>query len=132
MDYTAERKTFAAPGVLASLAVVLASLLLAGCATRSYPGPIHGLTFDGTVQSIGLTNQSLTLSPPKPAQSVVFAWTRNTKFWKNGIPMRPEEVEPGVSVRVHFHLATASEMHFAASQYVAHHVYVQVPYAPQH
>ena len=118
--------------MLASLAVVLASLLLAGCATRSYPGPIHGLTFDGTVQSIGLTNQSLTLSPLKPAQPVVFAWTRNTKFWKDGIPMRPDEVEPEVSPRIHFHLATASEMHFAASQYVAHDVYVQVPYAPQH
>jgi hypothetical protein len=132
MDGAIKRNTFAVGCMLSSLAVLLASLLLAGCATRSYPGPIHGLTFDGTAQAIDLTNQSLTLSPLKPAQPVVFAWTRNTKFWKNGIPMRREEVEPGVSARVHFHLATASEVHFAVGQYVANHVYVQVPYAPMH
>ena len=130
MDSATKRKTGLTFEALTTLFVV--SLLWAGCAARSYPGPVHGLTFDGTVQSIDLTNQSLTLLPLKPAEPVVFAWNRNTKFWKNGIPIRPGEVERGVSVRVHFHTASATEIHFAASQYVAHHVYVQVPYAPEH
>lgn len=121
-----------------SIAVIVIGVLLifffaTGCATQhAYPGPIHGLSFDGIVQSLNLTNQSLTVSPLKPAKPVVFAWDRNTKFWRNGIPIRPEEVEPGVSVRVHFHMASATQVHFAASQYMAHHVYVQVPYAPLH
>ncbi len=113
--------------------VLLMFFFVTGCATQhAYPGPIHGLSFDGTVQSLDLTNQSLTVSPLKPGEPVVFAWDRSTKFWKNGIPIRPNEVEPGVSVRIHFHLVLGTEIHFAASQYVAHHVYVQVPYAPQH
>ena len=115
-----------------AVVMLLAGLLLVGCTARSYPGPVHGLTFDGTIKTVDLKNQSLTLSPLKPSELVVFAWNTNTKFWKNGIPIRPEEVEPGASVRVHFHLATATDMHFATNQYVAHHVYVQVPYAPQH
>ena len=105
--------------------VLLASLLLAGCATRSYPGPIHGLTFDGTVQSIDLQNRLLMLFPLKPSQPVVFAWDASTKFWKNGVPNHPaDEVESGRSVRVHYHTASG--------QLVAHHVYIQVPYAPTH
>ena len=108
-----------------------ALIFAAGCTTQhSYPGPTHGLTFNGTVQSLDLKNQSLTLLPLKPGEPVVFAWNRNTKFWKNGIPIRPEEVEPGRSVRLHFHPATGTEIHFAASECVAHRVYVEAPYAP--
>ncbi|MBI3427909.1 MAG: hypothetical protein HY011_33720 [Acidobacteria bacterium] len=115
------------------LILAFAGLLWSGCAShRAYPGPIHGLSFNGTVQSIDLTNQSLTLLPLKPGEPVVFAWDRSTKFWKNGIPIRPDEVEPGKSVRVHFHPASGTQAHFAASQYIAHHVYVSVPYAPLH
>jgi hypothetical protein len=127
----AKQKT---PFAVAGFALLLVgSLFWSGCAGQhSYPGPIHGLSFDGTVQSINLTNQSLTVLPLKPGGPVVFAWNRNTKFWKNGIPMRPSEVEPGVSVRIHFHMVLGNEIHFAASQYVAHHVYIQVPYAPLH
>lgn len=119
--------------LVAGFALLMAALLWSGCAShRAYPGPIHGLSFDGVVQSIDLTNQSLTLLPLKPGESVVFAWDRSTKFWKNGIPIRPEEIEPGKSVKVHFHLASDTQAHFAASQYIAHHVYVSVPYAPLH
>jgi hypothetical protein len=116
-----------------AMVVLLVFFFAAGCVSQhAYPGSIHGLSFDGTVQSLDLKNQSLVLSPLKPSEPVVFAWDRSTKFWKNGIPIRPEEVEPGMSVRVHFHLASGAEIHFAASQYFAHHVYVQEPYAPLH
>ena len=124
MGHAAKRNTLAVRGALAGLTVVLASFLLAGCATRSYPGPIHGLTFDGTVQSIDLHNRWLMLLPLKPSQPVVFAWDASTKFWKNGVPIHPDEVESGRSVRVHYHTASG--------QLVAHHVYLQVPYAPMH
>jgi alpha-mannosidase len=122
MDPATRRKTPLTFGVLAGL--VLASLLWAGCAARSYPGPVHGLTFDGTVQSIDLQNHRLILAPLKPSQPIVFAYENTTKFWKNGIPIHPDEVEPGRAVRVHYHTV--------AGQPVAHHVYVQAPYAPQH
>jgi hypothetical protein len=62
--------------------------------------------------------------PLKPTQPLVFAWDDTTKFWKNGVPIHADEVEQGTSVRVHYHSASG--------QLVAHHVYVQVPYAPQH
>lgn len=62
-------------------ALGLASVLWAGCAARSYPGPVHGLTFDGTVQSIDLTNLSLMLAPLKPVEPVVFAWNRTTNHF---------------------------------------------------
>lgn len=124
MGHAAKRNTLAVRGALAGLAAVLASFLLAGCATRSYPGPIHGLTFDGTVQSIDFQNRQIILVPLKPSQPVVFAWDGGTKFWKNGVPIHPDEVESGRSVRVHYHTASG--------QVVAHHVYIQVPYAPMH
>ena len=101
---------------------LLVSLLWAGCATRSYPGPVHGLIFDGTVQSIDVQSHRLIMVPLKPSQPVEFGYEDTTKFWKNGIPIHADEVEPGRSVRVHYHMMSG--------QPVAHHVYVQVPYAP--
>jgi len=119
--------------LVAGFAFLVTGLLWSGCAShRAYPGPIHGLSFNGTLQSIDLTNQSLTLLPMKPGESVVFAWDASTKFWKNGIPIRPEEVEPGISVKVHFHPASNTQAGFTGSQYIAHHVYATVPYAPLH
>ena len=122
MNRGAKRKVLFVFQVLASL--VLVSLLWAGCATRSYPGPVHGLTFIGTVHSVDLQNHYLIMVPLKPSQPVVFGYDETTKFWKNGIPIHPDEVEPGRSVRMHYHTVSA--------QPVAHHVYVEVPYAPQH
>ena len=119
--------------LVAGFALLMAGLLWSGCASRrAYPGPIHGMSFDGVVQSINLTNQSLTLLPLKPGEAVVFGWDRSTKFWKNGIPIRPQEVEPGKFVKVHFHPASDTQAPFAASQYVARHVYIQVPCASFH
>lgn len=102
----------------------LVSLLWAGCATRSYPGPVHGLTFDGTVQSIDLQRHLLLMVPLKPSKPAVFAYEESTKFWKNGTPIHADEVETGRSVRVHYHMMSG--------QPVANHVYIEVPYAPQH
>ncbi len=120
MDLVARWKTALTFQVLASL--LAAGLLWAGCATRGYPGPVHGLTFDGTVQSIDLEGHRLIMVPLRPSQPVVFSYEGTTKFWKNGIPIHPDEVAPGQSVRVHYHLMSG--------QPVAHHVYIQVPYAP--
>ena len=113
-----ERTTLLGAGTLLCLLPV--AILIAGCASRNYPGPVHGPTFDGTVQSVDLPNHRLTIAPLKPGQPVTFAYEGSTKFWKNGVPIHPDEVESGKSVRVHYHTASA------------HHVYVQVPYAPQH
>jgi hypothetical protein len=120
MDPATRRKTALSFEVLASF--LLVSLIWAGCAAQSYPGPVHGLTVDGSVQSIDLQSHRLILVPLKPSQPVVFGYEDTTKFWRNGIPIRPDEVEPGRSVRVHYHTVSG--------QQVAHHVYVQVPYAP--
>ncbi len=119
--------------LVAGLCLVMSGLLWSGCAShRNYSGPVHGLSFNGTIQTVDLMNHSLTLQPLKPGGPVVFAWDRSTKFWKNGIPIHPEDIETGKSVRVHYHLASATQIHFATGQYVAHHVYVTVPYAPVH
>jgi len=113
------------PAISSLACVLLAGLLWSGCAaSRSYPDPVHGLTFNGTVQSIDLQNHRLTLAPLKPSEPVVFVWDATTKFWQNGIPIRPDAVELGRSVRIHYHESSG--------QLVAHHVYVQVPYAPLH
>ncbi len=114
------------PSVSCALASLsLFAFLLVGCATRrDYPGPIHGLTFNGTVQSIDLQNHRLSVTPLKPREPTVFVWEESTKFWKNGVPIRPEDLEPGTYVRVHYHES--------AGQMISHHVYVQVPYAPLH
>jgi hypothetical protein len=103
--------------------LVLAALLWAGCTARNYPGPVHGLTFDGTVQAIDIQSHRLILLPRKPSEPVSFAWDRTTKFWKNGVPIHPDEVERGASVRLHYHMVSGGP--------VAHHVYIQVPYAPE-
>ncbi len=105
--------------------LLLVSVLMVGCAaSRDYPGPVHGLTFNGTVHSIDLQNKHLTLTPLKPSPPVAFTWEKTTKFYQNGVPVRPESVELGKSVRVHYHESSG--------KLVAHHVYLQVPYAPSH
>lgn len=105
--------------------LVLVSAILAGCAvSRDYPGPVHGLTFDGIVQSVDLQNKRLTLAPLKASLPVVFVWEKATKFYKNGVPIRPESIELGKSIRVHYHESSG--------ELVAHHVYLQVPNAPLH
>lgn len=105
--------------------LLLLSLLMVGCAdSRTYPGPVHGLTFNGTVQSIDLDNKRLTLTPLKPSPPIVFTWEKTTKFYRNGVPMRPESIELGKSIRIHYHES--------ADELVAHHVYLEVPYAPLH
>ena len=105
--------------------LLLVSVLMAGCAaSRNYPGPVHGLTFNGTVQSVDLLNKHLTLTPLKPSPPMVFTWEKTTKFYKNGVSIRPEFVELGKSIRIHYHESSG--------KLVAHHVYLQVPYAPPH
>ena len=98
--------------------------LLVGCNTsRSYPGAIHGLSFDGTIQSIDLQGRQLTVAPLKPSVPValVFAWESTTKFWKNNLPIHADAVEAGRNVRIHYHEESG--------RLVAHHVYVRDPYA---
>jgi hypothetical protein len=102
------------------LCLVLFPALLMGCNT-SYPGAIHGLSFDGTVQSIDLQGRQLTVAPLKPSAPVVFAWESTTKFWKNDVPIHADAVETGRNVRIHYHEE--------AGRLVAHHVYVRAPYA---
>jgi hypothetical protein len=112
--------------ISSAVCLSLWTLLLVGCATeRQYPGPVHGLTFNGTVQSIDLQNHRLTISPLKPGEPIVaFLWESSTKFWKDGIPIRPESLEPTWPVRVHYHTSSGQE--------VVHHVYVQTAYPVVH
>jgi len=112
-------KTYLCPifGLAAALVVALAAT---GCASH----PAHGPIFNGTVRSVDLQNHLLTLAPLNQSASVVFLWETNTKFWKNGIPIKPAEVESGQSVRIHYHIGSCRA--------VAHHVYLQAPYAPAH
>ncbi len=107
---------------LSFVCLLLFTALLAGCATsRNYPGAIHGLSFDGTIQSIDLEGRQLTVAPLKPSAPVVFVWESTTKFWKNGGPIRADAVEKGRNVRIHYHEESG--------RLVAHHVYVRAPYA---
>jgi hypothetical protein len=113
------------------LAGSLFSILPSGCAShQTYSGPVHGLRLDGTVQSLDLANRTLTLAPFKPGAPMALAWDANTKFWKNGVPAHAEELEAGASIRIHYHTVPAT--HCAPEKVVAHHVYIDVPYAPEH
>ena len=117
------------PGTLVAAVTIscllLISLLWTGCATEDGSSrPIHGPTFNGTVQSIDLQNHRLTVAPLKPAPPVVFVLEATMEFWKNGVPIRPDAVEPGHSVRIHYHESSG--------QLIVHHVYVQLPYATEH
>lgn len=101
------------------------ALLLMGCSTsRSYPGPVHGLTFNGAVQSIDPQNHRLTVAPLKPGEPVVFLWDESTKFWKTGTPISPESLERTWPVKIHYHES--------GGQLLAHHVYIQTPYPVVH
>lgn len=99
----------------------LLAALLGGCsASRSYPGPIYGLTFDGTLQAIDLPNHQLKVAPLKPSAPVVFVWESTTKFWKNEIPIKADDVELGRNVRIHYHEENG--------RLIAHHIYVWTLY----
>jgi hypothetical protein len=103
----------------------LAAVFLMGCSTsRNYPGPVHGLTFDGTVQSNDIQKHRLTVVPLKSGEPVVFLWDNSTKFWKTGIRIDPESIERSWPVRIHYHETDG--------QLVAHHVYVQTSYPAVH
>ena len=117
-----KKKILLGAGTLSCL--LLASILVIGCASRNYPGPVHSLILDGTVQSVDLQTHHLSLTPLKPGQPVTLAYDTTTKFWQNGIPIHPEDVILGKSVRVHYHSVSG--------QSIAYHLYVQVPYVPQH
>ena len=107
---------------LSFVCLLLFTALLVGCNTsRSYPGAIHGMSFDGTIQSIDLQGRQLTVAPLKPSAPLVFGWEDTTKFWKNGLPIRADAVEAGRNVRIHYHEESG--------RLVAHHVYVRAPYA---
>jgi hypothetical protein len=113
------RKTFGK--ITARLSVFLFAVLLAGCASsRKYPGPVHGQTFNGTIKAIGLNEHRLTVTPLKPGEPGVFVWDDSTKFWKKGVPIKPEQLESTWPVRIHYHTASG--------QSIAHHVYVELTY----
>lgn len=122
-NFTCSRIRHSLVPALSGLAcLLLVSLLWAGCNTsRSYPGAIHGLSFDGTIQSIDLKSKQLTVAPLKQAAPVVFVWKSTTKFWKNDLPIHADAVEVGRTVRIHYHEESG--------RLVAHHVYVRAPYA---
>lgn len=107
------------------LCLLLLVALLSGCTTsRNYPGPVHGLTFNGSIQSIDLKEHRLTVAPLKPGEPIVFVWDDSTKFWKKGVPIKADVLEPTWPVRIHYHASS--------SQYTAHHVYVDLTYPMVH
>lgn len=113
-----------APG-LSIICLLLLAALLAGCATsRNYPGPVHGPTFNGSITAIDLKEHRLTVAPLKPGEPVVFDWNASTRFWKNGVPIRPESLDATWPVRIHYHASSG--------QLVTHHVYVQAAYPVVH
>ena len=116
---------FSLVGTNGLVGLALLSLLLTSCAdSRPYPGPVHGLSFSGTILSVDLQDRRLTLAPLKAGEPVVFLWERSTKFWQGGVPIEPESLERTWLVRVHYHISSG--------QRVAHHIYVQTPYPMVH
>lgn len=112
-------------GIVSLICLLVASWLWAGCTTlRTYPGPVHGLTFNGTIESINLKDHRLTVAPLKLGEPTVFVWESSTKFWKSAVPIRSEPLEPTWTVRVHYHEDSG--------QLVTHHVYVQTAYPVIH
>ena len=107
------------------VSLLLFTVLWTGCTTaKDYPGPIHGLAFNGTIKSIDLTEHRLTVAPLKAGEPTVFRWNDSTKFWKKGVPIKAESLEPAWPVRVHYHTASG--------QATAHHVYVELSYPVVH
>ena len=93
--------------------------LLIGCAS-----PHRGEVFNGTIQTVDLSNHQFTVSPLTQSPPVVFHWNNATHFWRNGVPIQPDELQVLKSVRIHYRTV--------ADQHVAFHVYLEVPYAPEH
>lgn len=120
-EYTRSRIANCVFGLSLSLIV----LILTGCKTsRDYPGPVHGLTFNGAIKSIDLQNHRLTVTPLKPGEAFVFVWESTTKFWQKGVPIRPDQLELTWPVRVHYHTVSGAR--------TAHHVYVELSYPVVH
>lgn len=110
---------------LSIICLLLFTVLLAGCATsRDYPGPVHGQTFNGTIKFIDLKEHRLTATPLKRGEPTVFIWEDSTKFWKEGVPIKSEVLEPTWPVRIHYHTESG--------QATAHHVYVELTYPIVH
>ncbi len=113
-----------APG-LSITCLLLSMVLFVACAgSRSYPGPVHRLTFNGTIKSIDSNEHRLTVAPLKPGELVVFLWNDSTKFWKQGVPIKSDSLEPTWPVRVHYHTSSG--------QSTAHHVYMELSYPVVH
>jgi hypothetical protein len=107
------------------ICLLLLAVLLAGCTTsRNYPGPVHGLTFNGSIKSIDLKESRLTVAPLKAGEPAVFAWDDDTKFWKKGDPIKADVLEITWPVRIHYHESSG--------RYTAHHVYVDLTYPIVH
>ena len=110
---------------LSRICLLLFAVLLAGCATsRDYPGLVHGQTFNGTIKSIDLKEHRLTMAGPKLGEPTVFVWEDSTKFWKKGVPIKRDVLEPTWPLRIHYHTESG--------QATAHHVYVELTYPIVH
>ena len=119
------KQTFGHIPFLSNICLLLFAVMLASCATsRDYAGPVHGQTFNGTIKSIDLKEHRLTAVPFKTGEPVVFLWDDSTKFWKKGVPIKADVLEPTWPVRVHYHTASG--------QATAHHVYMELTYPVVH
>ena len=111
--------------ILSNICLLLFAVALAGCtSSQSYLGPVHGETFNGTIRSIDLKEHRLTVLPLKAGEPTVILWNDSTKFWKKGIPIKADVLEPTWPVRIHYHTDS--------SQPTAHHVYVELTYPVVH
>lgn len=83
--------------------LVLAAILALGYTRRNYHNPVHrGLIADGIIQFVD--DERCVLAPINPGQPVLFFYNSMTKFRQSGLPAKPDNLEAGKSVRVHYHL----------------------------
>jgi hypothetical protein len=113
------------PARIVGLSLSLFVVMLLGCTTsRNYPGPVHGLTFNGYIKAVDLHQRRLTVQPLKSSDPVVFLWDEDTRFWKKGVPIKADVLEISWPVRIHYHTSSV--------EYRAHHVYVDLAYPAVH
>ena len=86
------------------VAIGIAVLLLAGgcAATHNASNPVHGPTFNGTVQGVDIATYRLTIAPLKESPPVIFLWNQDSKFWATGLRIEPRQLQTGDLVRIHF------------------------------